>query len=556
MVPLLFRKGHFILRHADICSIMIRNYILGEQTMKKRVLSFVFVLALVLSLCPGTVFAASSGEGKELVVKEVPFQVNPLYADVIDPSDFKTNSGYTLGSGSSARAGEYLSEEETAKVMREEMEARNELFTIYVASEQTDLEQLVVDLFNEACAHTGNPTEGDYLMFQWAGYSYSISYYPDSFEYTIECEMAYYTTAEQEQQVDARIDTLMASLDLDGLSNYEKLLSIYGWICDNVTYDFDHLSDPDYYPMYTAYAALIDGTAVCQGYANLLYRMALEAGVDSRIIPGMGGSGSSMEPHVWNIAKAGGLYYNLDSTWDAGYDEYLYFMRCATNFPEHERKAEYETAEFHAAYPIGTTDYDPENAPADDPVEDPTEPPVVDPGEKFVDVESGAFYYEPVAWAVHNGITQGVDDTHFAPGDDCTRGQIVTFLWRAAGEPESASSVNPFKDVKKGSYCYDAVLWAVENGITNGMGDGTFGTDEMCTRAQVVTFLWRYAGKPTPAANSNPFVDVASANYFYVPVLWAVENGITNGMDATHFAPDDSCTRGQIVTFLYRAIAQ
>ena len=170
----------------------------------------------------------------------------------------------------------------------------------------------------------------------------------------------------------------------------------------------------------------------------------------------------------------------------------------------------------------------------------------------FVDVSESDYYYEPVLWAVDKGITNGTDATHFSPNDTCTRGQIVTFLWRAAGSPKPTSTTNPFTDVTSSDYYYNAVLWAVGKNITNGTSATTFGPNDGCTRGQVVTFLHRFENSPKPSSTTNPFVDVSSSEYYYTPVLWAVGKGITNGTDATHFSPDSTCTRGQIVTFLYR----
>ncbi len=172
----------------------------------------------------------------------------------------------------------------------------------------------------------------------------------------------------------------------------------------------------------------------------------------------------------------------------------------------------------------------------------------------FVDVKEGAFYYDAVLWAVNADpqITKGVDDTHFGPNQNCTRGQVVTFLWRAVGSPEPASSSTPFTDVSATAFYYKPVLWAVENEITNGLSPTSFGPGRSCTRGQVVTFLWRTAGEPA-VSGSNPFTDVKSTDYYYSAVLWAVENNVTNGLSATTFGPARTCTRGQIVTFLYRA---
>ena len=175
---------------------------------------------------------------------------------------------------------------------------------------------------------------------------------------------------------------------------------------------------------------------------------------------------------------------------------------------------------------------------------------------KFSDVADDAYYAEPVSWAVTKGVTQGIGSGKFGPDNGCTRGQVVTFLWRAAGEPKPKSDKNPFDDVKEGDYFYTAVLWAVENGITSGVSKTSFAPNSTCTRGQIVTFLWRANGEKAPKSANNPFEDVASGDYFYSAVLWAVENGVTSGVSKTSFAPGSTCTRAQVVTFLYRAMAK
>ena len=169
----------------------------------------------------------------------------------------------------------------------------------------------------------------------------------------------------------------------------------------------------------------------------------------------------------------------------------------------------------------------------------------------FVDVATGSYYEDAVDWAVENGITQGTDDTHFSPDGICTRAQAVTFLWRAAGSPKPETRTMPFTDVPAGSYYYDAVLWAVENGITKGTSNTTFSPNMTCTRAQIVTFLWRSEKSPA-AGTANLFVDVKSTVYYADAVLWAVKEDITKGTTNTTFSPDADCTRAQIVTFLWR----
>ena len=189
-------------------------------------------------------------------------------------------------------------------------------------------------------------------------------------------------------------------------------------------------------------------------------------------------------------------------------------------------------------------------------IEAPVNPDPVDPDpveHSFGDVAKDTYYFDAVEWAVKNGVTTGTSDTAFSPNMTCTRAQAVTFLWRAAGSPEPKNSEMPFEDVATEAYYYDAVLWAVENGITNGTSATTFSPDSDCTRAQIVTFLWR--AQKSPALGSvNPFNDVKDDAYYVNAVLWAVENGITNGTSDTTFSPDADCTRAQIVTFLYRAM--
>ena len=174
----------------------------------------------------------------------------------------------------------------------------------------------------------------------------------------------------------------------------------------------------------------------------------------------------------------------------------------------------------------------------------------------FTDVDdSDSYYYTPVYWALENGVTAGTSPTTFSPNNTCTRGQIVTFLWKALGSPEPSSANNPFTDVKESDYFYQPVLWAKERGVTSGKTPTTFEPMAPCTRGQIMTFLWIALGRPEPASENNPFTDVSAGDYFYKPVLWAVEKGITAGTSATTFSPGKACTRAQAMTFLYKAMA-
>ena len=170
----------------------------------------------------------------------------------------------------------------------------------------------------------------------------------------------------------------------------------------------------------------------------------------------------------------------------------------------------------------------------------------------FEDVPEDSFCFLPVLWAVDEGITNGTSATTFNPGGDLLRAQVVTMLWRHAGSPVVQID-NPFTDVKEGDWYYNAVLWAVSEGITNGTSSTTFGPAGVTNRAQVVTFLWRYLGSPD-AFTENPFADVDDAAWYGMPIVWAVENGITNGISATEFGVNTNCNRAHMVTFLYQAM--
>lgn len=173
------------------------------------------------------------------------------------------------------------------------------------------------------------------------------------------------------------------------------------------------------------------------------------------------------------------------------------------------------------------------------------------PGKIFEDMpKAGHWSHDPIDWAIDTHVTQGTSDTAFSPAVVCNRAQIVTFLWRAKGSPAPSSGSCPFVDVPQGSYYYDAVRWAVQQGITKGTSQTTFSPRGNCTRAQIVTFLWRAAG--TPKTGSSAFTDVSEDTYYAQAVAWAVGRNITKGTSETSFSPSAVCTRAQAVTFLYR----
>ena len=281
-------------------------------------------------------------------------RINPLYEDVISEDDLITpqDGGIALYSEP-----EYGNPSEAAELLREQMKERMETAVVYFATERSDYPNVSREIWTEAMAHTGQPKEGDSLKWQWGGYNVSRSGYIRSGIYYITCTftITWYTTPEQEEELDEAVASVLSQKGLldNTKSSYAKTKIIYDYLCENVTYDYDHLDDATYTLQYTAYAAMINKTSVCQGYALLFYRLALESGVDARLIAGTGNGGA----HGWNIVKVGGKYYNLDSTWDAGRTTYRYFLKCPANFENHVRYEDYETEAFHESFPMGTTDY-------------------------------------------------------------------------------------------------------------------------------------------------------------------------------------------------------
>ena len=215
--------------------------------------------------------------------------------------------------------------------------------------------------------------------------------------------------------------------------------------------------------------------------------------------------------------------------------------------------AEGETTVYATHVATGTTVSVPVRVSGEAPIEPPQ--PKENP---FTDVEEGKFYYDPVLWAYYHDpqIAAGTSATTFSPNDGATRAQVVTFLWRAAGSPEPKTGTNPFEDVPDGTYFTEPVLWAAEEGIASGTSATTFSPNNTCTRGEFVTFLYRFAGSPSIGDVDNPFEDVDEGRFYYRPVLWAVEQKVTAGTSETTFSPKKICTRGEIVTFLYRYMGE
>ena len=346
--------------------------------MKMRILAIALTLAMVFGMMPTVAFAEDT-EPQLQTIYDSAIHINPLYADVIEASDvevyFHENAVYD--SGAEAIADEekvyHTDISEVIPDFRAALEQRSDVFkfSAMIPMADFDVDGYLVGVFNKlfdgAVTHTGGPTQGDYIKwhYQSSRIGAARSWYPGDTEYMVDftITMMYHTDAAQEAAVTARVDSLLAELNPTG-TDYQKIKTVYDWMCSNIVYDYDNLADYTYYLKYSAYAALINGTSVCQGYANLLYRLALEMGIDCRVITGYSlNSDGDPEAHAWNIVKLGDSYYNLDATWDAPYAEhgweYNYFLKSQDGFENHTRNADYTTSAFNAAYPMSGEDFDP-----------------------------------------------------------------------------------------------------------------------------------------------------------------------------------------------------
>lgn len=305
------------------------------STFAKRILTLLLSLALVFGLAMPAY--AATGE-------------TPSDTDVVIP--VPDSEGYL---SSLAQAGIQL---------RAGMKSRQQTVVIKVMTTRTDLEAFVAEIHNIALQHTGLPTEGDYLRWQIGGYEVSVDGTSDGTysKLTLTYNLTYYTSAEQETELDTAVNTVLDALDVYDASDYDKIKAVYDYMCQNIAYDYEGLAASDKM-VYTAYDALVNKKAVCQGYANLFYRLMLELDVDTRIITGtsMDEATQADQPHAWNIVKLEGEYYNADATWDAARAQadlaYAYFLRSSTSFENHTRDEEYTAQAFDAAYPMAAQNY-------------------------------------------------------------------------------------------------------------------------------------------------------------------------------------------------------
>ena len=383
--------------------------------------------------------------------------------------------------------------------------------------------------------------DGDYLQWTWNNLSwFLVSSSGDQYHFLI--DIKHYTTASEEQLVKNRVSEVLSGLGVASKTPYDAYAAIYDYVVSTVTYD----NGASYGLLtYTAYGAIKNHAAVCQGFAALYYALCRQAGLPARIMYTPLGFSPG---HAWNIVKLGSKWYCVDSTWEvidgSGRD---FFLMGTDRFEQdrlHTRASELATASFNAAYPISKTDYDPGTGP------EPEKP-------FYTDVPESRWSYEFIQDATKLGLFNGVGNGEFAPTMKMNRAMLVTVLWRLEGEPESPAA--GYSDVPKSTYYTTAVGWASANGIVNGIGGNRFDPNGNATREQVVTILFRYInylGKDTSArANLSKYTDASSvSNFAKTAMQWAVAAGIMNGTSSTTLSPQLPTTREQLAALLVRMI--
>ena len=316
--------------------------------MKKRIISCILTVLILASVLPANAFADSSVIHRQI-------HINPLYKDVVDQKQLFSALNGAPRLYSDTQPQEAGSADEAAVILRKGMENREARIAIRCPADAiTPTDGILDEIVEKAMEETGVPTQGDYIRWTYAGWSgsYSLESDDEGLHYVFVYDCKYYTTAAQEAELSEKIDSVLQSLDInDESSDYDVICAVYDYICANVSYDYDNLNDSEYLLKYTAYAAMINKTAVCQGYSALMYRMLQQKNIDCRLIPGSN--------HAWNIVAIDGVYYNADSTWDAGRDpkNYAYFLCGDSDFAEHTRYSEYSTEEFYRLYPMAETKY-------------------------------------------------------------------------------------------------------------------------------------------------------------------------------------------------------
>ena len=316
-------------------------------------------IGILFCLCLGWLLIPLRGQCSQITEEYV--EVNPMYESLISEEEIRDQARKIAENSISLYSTEptFESDEDAAVYVRECM-----IYRVNPVIFKLDTESFSDSVSNIVALAYGvdsqsKSIEGDYLRYHYGGYSANGSYYPGSTVYTITYTMVYYTTYDQEEEMNSKVSEVLSSLNLGGKSDYEKIRTIYQYVCEHVDYDYSTTAETENgemdYGKYTAYNALVKGSAVCQGYSSLLYRLFWEAGVQGRVITGKSGSTN----HAWNIVPLENVYYNLDGTWDANYTlgNYKYFLRNEEEFPSHERNERFLTEEFESLYPMAQESY-------------------------------------------------------------------------------------------------------------------------------------------------------------------------------------------------------
>ena len=398
-----------------------------------------------------------------------------------------------------------------------------------------------------------------YTYWEYSDGTYKVTLNTVTFKFPVAADFAgsseFTVDSSKTTAVKTALNTINSIVTANrGLSDYDKLLAYKNRICELTSYNYSaagsassHYVNP--WQLIWVFDNDSSTNVVCEGYAKafqyLCDRSDFNGPVYCLSVTGTMADSSNKGPHMWNIVHMDdGLNYLVDVTscdeGMTGEPDYLFMVKPTSGSVDDK---------YRFKFGIFSIDYwYDSNARAVNREED-----LMLSRSNYKDVRENDYFLEPVLWAVENNITKGTSDITFSPSAACTRAQAVTFLWRTNGSRRYPFARNPFTDVDSSAYYYNAVLWAVRSSVTNGLSETIFGPDVKCTRGQIVTFLWRAAGEPSSVAKVT-FTDISQNAYYYTAVRWAVEQGITNGTTASTFSPDAYCTRGQIVTFLYRAM--
>lgn len=462
----------------------------------------------------------------------------------------------------------FYDRDSAAEYLAEHMMARDGLieFTVWESGPKLDAKNLFNDLFARATSEdSGSPVGGDYIANHRASSSWTCTYdqYKSSYWYQYSFKVSYRTTAAQERQTTSAVNSVLDQIGARNVSDYEAVLRIHDWIVTHVEYDYEHVADDYYYPQFTAYGAVINRKAVCQGMALLFYRMCHEVGVDCRYISGWGSNAGGGGAHGWNIVKLGQYWYNVDITWEdnvGGSSTHNWFLKSQANFSGHQRDGEYNTPSFHAAYPMGPSNYDPANVPT-----------VSIAGATISGVSSRyqftGYPIAPVVSVTLNGktLSRSSDYTvayenNVSPGTACV---VVTGRGGYSGQVRAnyeihwTSGCKYFIDTPPDAwYVTSGVIdYVTDEGIISGYSNGSvpsgyFGPEDLVTRGQVAVMLHRMAGEPE-TDDAQRFVDVDYAAYYGDAISWVRSKGIVSGYgDTNRFGPDDPVTREQLAKML------